>query len=445
LVDFDEWDFHLPKLPSGSHLPVFNKRAPVLALDLFNFFLPESLLRKVWVDNKEANPLVWEYGVKKRRCINGGDFVYATILFFLACQIRIIALQNKPMENVKNTNPLRESFNEARTHFGKVLFGDEFTGFAPFQFPGIEILERLNAHFQFTANFFDAISKNFQAIVKRIGEYAAGDEKLLHFTGDSSNIRMILTKPDRVGHWFYELCIKLKNGLSYLLYFRAHLSDTGKGISIRTSEIVKEWTDITTSLGRTDSNTKAVTCFDSYYLCNNGRNYCNENKKPFVAAIQRNRFEAICDSLSGLAHEKGEFAGVYNDKTNELLIKYFDPNHDAPKYVLSNAFIKKKKQNSKKRKVRRSTIPVYSEYAEMFNLCDRFNRNLHERTWPHKTGGRGNKGEHGHYHNFAISATLQNIFNLYHAINDENHTEVSFCEFCCGLADDIARFAHSKN
>ena len=66
---------------------------------------------------------------------------------------------------------------------------------------------------------------------------------------------------------------------------------------------------------------------------------------------------------------------------------------------------------------RKSTMPVYSKYAEMINLCDRFNRKLQK------------KGEPGNYHNFALSAVLQNIFNLYHAINDEDHTKISFCQF----------------
>ena len=96
---------------------------------------------------------------------------------------------------------------------------------------------------------------------------------------------MILTKPDRVGHWFYELCIKLKNGLSFLLYFRAHLSDPKRGVSIKTAEIVKEWTDITTTLGGEGANRDAITVFDSYYLCNSGRNHCNEESKPFIGAI----------------------------------------------------------------------------------------------------------------------------------------------------------------
>ena len=171
------------------------------------------------------------------------------------------------------------------------------------------------------------------------------------------------------------------------------MSNPAKGNSIKTVEIVKDWTDITTTLGGDDANPDAITCFYSYYLCNNGRDHCNKEKKNFIAAIQRNRFESICSHLSGFAHEKGQVAAVYNQKTDELLIKHYDPEHYSPKYVLSNAFRKSKKSKTLKKRSRKSTIPVYSEYVEMFNLCDRFNRNLHERTWPHKSGGLHKKGE----------------------------------------------------
>jgi hypothetical protein len=444
LLDKDEWTFGLPQPAPGTHLNVFKYRAPISAWTLFNSFLPKSLLKKIWDDRKANDPLAWSYGKSKPRTIGGGQFSYSLILCFLACQVRITGLQNKPKENEKNDHPLRGNYINAKSHFENMLketAGDETnTG----KFPGIAILELLSGRFQFVAEYFDSISKNFQAIVGKIGEYTAGDEKLLHFTGDSDNIRMILTKPDRVGHWFYELCIKLSNGLSYLLYLRAHLSDPARAISIKTSEIVKDWTSITTSLGGPGANPNAVTVFDSYYLDNTGRNHCIENKKKFIGAIQRSRFEPICQHLSGLCHEKGEWECAYNEKTNELLVKYFDPEHPAPKYVLSNAFIKRKKPLNAKKSKKKSksvTVPVYSEYNHLYNLCDRFNRNLHERTWPHKTGGNGSMGEDGHYHNFALSSILQNIFNLYFDINAEDYSKVSFSKFCCDLADEIVRFA----
>ena len=104
------------------------------------------------------------------------------------------------------------------------------------------------------------------------------------------------------------------------------------------------WTDITTSLDGVLANPYAVTCFYAYYLYSNGPTCCYENKKPFIGAVQSNRFESFCNCFSGLAYRNLELAGVYNDEMNELLIKYFDPNHDTPNYVLFNAFIKKKNE-----------------------------------------------------------------------------------------------------
>ena len=41
-----------------------------------------------------------------------------------------------------------------------------------------------------------------------LGQYVAGDEKLFYFTGDSIIIRQVISKPDKIGLWFYELCCK---------------------------------------------------------------------------------------------------------------------------------------------------------------------------------------------------------------------------------------------
>ena len=35
--------------------------------------------------------------------------------------------------------------------------------------------------------------------------FAAGDEKLFHFTGKSGDVRLVKSKPDQIGLWFYEI------------------------------------------------------------------------------------------------------------------------------------------------------------------------------------------------------------------------------------------------
>jgi len=62
-------------------------------------------------------------------------------------------------------------------------------------------------------DFEDEISANFQSILERLGYAVAGDEKLFHFTGVDGDLRLVITKPDRIGFWFYELCADLSNGL----------------------------------------------------------------------------------------------------------------------------------------------------------------------------------------------------------------------------------------
>ena len=64
-----------------------------------------------------------KYVKAQRHTISRGDFVYATLLQFLAGQIRIIVLQNKPKENQKKLDPLRQSYMDM---YDTSLLGSKF-------------------------------------------------------------------------------------------------------------------------------------------------------------------------------------------------------------------------------------------------------------------------------------------------------------------------------
>ena len=100
--------------------------------------------------------------------------------------------------------------------------------------------------------------------------------------------------------------------------------------------------------------------------------------------------------------------GLYHADSNLVLIEYydFDPNIKK-KTVLSNAFV-----NSKK-KPPAAAVPVFDEYEAAFAFCDKFNKGLYERCWPHKQGGHLWLGDLVNQHNFAMSCVLQNVFNVY--------------------------------
>jgi len=71
---------------------------------------------------------------------------------------------------------------------------------------------------------------------------------------------MILTKPDRVGHWFYELCIKLQWSFFFIILQSAYIRPC-EGVTIKTQEIVKDWTTVTMTLGGKGVNPDAIIVF----------------------------------------------------------------------------------------------------------------------------------------------------------------------------------------
>ena len=79
-----------------------------------------------------------------------------------------------------------EAIKESGSHFGEKL-------------PGVNILKTLLARYLLTENYFARITDNIMSIIRRFGEFVAGDEKLLYFTGNSGDIRMVRSKSDRIG------------------------------------------------------------------------------------------------------------------------------------------------------------------------------------------------------------------------------------------------------
>ena len=78
------------------------------------------------------------------------------------------------------------------------------------------------SHFLFYNSYLDALSNNFLRIVRHLGTNVAGDEKLSRFFGESDDVRVFFSKPDRVGLWFHQLASALSNGLTYMVHLRLH-------------------------------------------------------------------------------------------------------------------------------------------------------------------------------------------------------------------------------
>ena len=120
------------------------------------------------------------------------------------------------------SNPVKHPL---RTFVGTVL--TRFPGIA-----GTDIILKFITILQFSSKGLEAlISNHFQSIVQSLGQGVASDEKLFHFTGDSVDVRLVISKPDKIGLWFYELVGALTCGAHYLLYLKMH--------TYRDNEVVK--------------------------------------------------------------------------------------------------------------------------------------------------------------------------------------------------------------
>lgn len=99
----------------------------------------------------------------------------------LALYIRITGLQNGPNEARRGYNGRDDAIEKAHRHFKNILPGARF--------PAHSSYKALWGKFHIDYKQFGAISERFRACLQHFGRVQAGDEKLVHFTGDSAYVR----------------------------------------------------------------------------------------------------------------------------------------------------------------------------------------------------------------------------------------------------------------
>jgi hypothetical protein len=145
----------------------------------------------------------------------------------LASYIWIVGKQFFYPESSKEQRPLRKSLDSAAEHFEE-KFHHQMNG----KMPNKHIQEKIIGNVHITFEYFNILSADFQSIVSELGEFIGGDEKLLHFTGESVYIRNVKSKPDRIGFWYYELAGRLCDDNTYMLYIRVNNSNQLEGVNI---------------------------------------------------------------------------------------------------------------------------------------------------------------------------------------------------------------------
>lgn len=193
--------------------PLFKTRSgPESSIEnLFLQMIDEDIIREVRDAAEAADPNIWKYGKYRSVPRSIGFF-----LQILAVEIRIFALQNKPSESDRSRkHPQRDAIVEAREHFRDEICEDNRG-----VLPQIDTCKAAIARFIISHEHFGSVFRKVQSMFLHVGDQAAGDEKLNHFTGNSRDIMMVPSKPDKIGFWNYELCVTLKNGSPFCLLLR---------------------------------------------------------------------------------------------------------------------------------------------------------------------------------------------------------------------------------
>lgn len=300
-----------------------------------------------------------------------------------AIQVRIIGNQQKSCENEVVERPLKKSLNEARSHFRNKFFVEPIR---------LHHLQRLVTILLFGDNNVNRICRNFQSTVHHLGQYIAGDEKLFHYTGESGCIRLVPSKPDRIGLWFYECCGTFRNGSPFILYMKLHnnyLPGTQK-----LTNVVQDWGSIVINSGVGDlpssdgnipssKNPQTYLVFDSLYFDKATREYLKNANIHYTCSVKSDRAkEEIKFATQEMNDTPGEYRSIYNSNTQELFTYAYDPDVNVgKKFNMSRGWTRSEMVT----KIRewKDTIPGYDPYKSMFQACDRFNRNLHDKVWPH--------------------------------------------------------------
>lgn len=471
-MDIDNECFKLDEVAPEDAFISFRFRGAQSLLKLFKTFVSDDILSSMLNDiAPQGNGIACG---SRKRSIKGEaveddgfrhvKYMYPSIQKLkqkFAYEIRIIGLQNAPRENQVKQNGLVDAIKECSIHFKNLN---------PFSCSSLSLddFKILNTTAIWTTERVVKLNEAFQSAVLRLGQCVAGDEKLFHFTGNGKNVRLVISKPGKVGHWFYELCAKCKYGNVFCLYIRLHNSATNQKISVNNwSAIIRRTGTDDIEAGRPNHRTYLV--HDSYYFATEPKEELIKEKTNFMASCNRDRVKTEYSTLEHLWKQLPQnatkelsdlpvdkYAAMYNVNTFDCFVVH----HDRQKGVgikinYSHGMVR----NTNRFDIMhmKNQIPCYYYYKGAFDSCDRFNRNLHDKSWPHARGGRGTAGDFLNQHDFAMACILQNVFSLFNELNattDRTQNDyiswkyngsdipdpqrvATFCDKCLRLADEI--------
>ena len=349
----------------------------------------------------------------------------------LAYRVYIQGQQAQPSGARKDRDFLAHQFEGAAKYFTSNLP-------ANMCFVEPDLARRLNSALciQVGTELESRLAARFRAVLSSFGEVICCDEKVFEFNSAKSGMLRVIPAKHQKGLWNYTMCVYLSCGLAYLIDTRCatEISDLDEHVTM--PAIIQHQIDIAQSKNVQRAH-KSCMVWDSYYLTILCVQMLREQRVPFVAPINSQRFEPIVALLTDHVQASGEmcFAVRQPDRAGdakELATCFYSPDSKKGKRFTLTSYLV---QVDHKR--RKGHIPGFDEYQSNFSGCDSFNRRLHDKSWPHHYGGKSYSVEVQAGYDFLFTCALVNVHHLWKELSWNDRKIESFADFTAALALEL--------
>ena len=237
------------------------------------------------------------------------------------------------------------------------------------------------------------------------------------------------SKPARVGLWHFQGAVPLQNGLPYIAHTKLNNANKAAGETSHTVYVMTEWADAVLK-----HNPNSVLFMDSYYMSKAGLEMVREKCLKVIAALNTGRFKRFKKHMESKVKNAGETSYLHNNQTGETIMFHWSINSNIGKKMTYSTCFKVEKGKQPP-----NTIPIFDHYNAGFNRCDRFNQQMHGKTWPFKSGGKNRHGMEGNTMNYWFTTTLVNGWNAFAATRAQGQSDENFKDYCCDLAIEQCR------
>ena len=356
----------------------------------------------------------------------------------LAMRIYLMGKQNGPKEVRRNKNALESDIREAVKYFNTVCRDADGN---PYAITEPDLLRRCISALYFEVGTRDEIDlcRYFRALLSSAGQFGACDEKVFqHDTASSGMIRVVPAKK-QVGLWNYTVCLRLSGGLQganyypFLVYTRCHTENTNLDEHVTTAAIIRAQVKFLRLL-QPNRRFSTILVWDSYYGTLASLQYLREQRIPSIWCLNVQRFASYRALLDRFVQKTSDMAFAERAKDeardlDELITVFWSPDHrKAKRWTWTNAL---HRENEAKKG---GYIPGFDHYEHAFNICDVFNRELHDKSWPYRYSGKSQSSEIQAGSDFLITIATVNMWNYWRSLDVPQQHVLSYERFCTQLA-----------